>query len=438
MGYENTDATRAHGRWAGKFEILPRCRLESMDDLKVAYTPGVADPCYAIYENPQEVYRLTRKANTVAIVTNGTAILGISAKGPEASIPVMEGKAILFKACGGVDAIPVPIRSTRTEDIVRTIKDISPMYGGIILEDIASPECFEVCRALEADGEFDIPIFHDDQQGTATVTYAALINALELTGRTLARCRIAILGAGAAGIAIARFLKHLGAEDVVLADRRGILSRDRVYEGKDREKKLAAGQTNPRNLSGPVDEALRGADVFIGVSGKDGLGRSEDEPQRVRQAQEKIRLMARGAVVFSMANPIPEIAPDAALAAGAAVAATGSSKFKNQVNNLLAFPGLFRGILDIRAGGVNYEMMAAAAEAIAACAGKATLDRIVPHPLAPQVAPAVARAVAEAGIRTGKARATPPLDKIEADCRAQIERIRECVRWMLDRYEVPV
>ena len=384
------ESLRLHGEWKGKIEVISRVSVKSKDDLSLAYTPGVAQPCLAIQEDYSKSFTLTRRSNLVAVITDGTAVLGLGDIGPEAGMPVMEGKCALFKAFGDVDAFPICIRSKDVDEIVRTIYLISGSFGGINLEDIAAPRCFEIERRLKE--ICDIPIFHDDQHGTAIVVGAALINALKVVGKDIGEVRVVINGAGSAGIAIAKHLMNLGVRHIKMADSTGIL-----YEGRERmnpAKDEMARITNPEKLSGALADAMKGADVFIGVSA----------PHVV--TQDMVRSMAPGPVLFPMSNPVPEIEPDEALAAGAAVVGTGRSDHPNQINNVLVFPGLFRGALDVRASDINEEMKQAASRALAALvpAEKLNASYVLPAAFDPRVGPAVSAAVAQAARDSGVAR----------------------------------
>ena len=384
------ESLRLHGEWKGKIEVISRVSVKSKDDLSLAYTPGVAQPCLAIQEDYSKSFTLTRRSNLVAVITDGTAVLGLGDIGPEAGMPVMEGKCALFKAFGDVDAFPICIRSKDVDEIVRTIYLISGSFGGINLEDIAAPRCFEIERMLKE--ICDIPIFHDDQHGTAIVVGAALINALKVVGKDIGEVRVVINGAGSAGIAIAKHLMNLGVRHIKMADSTGIL-----YEGRERmnpAKDEMARITNPEKLSGALADAMKGADVFIGVSA----------PHVV--TQDMVRSMAPGPVLFPMSNPVPEIEPDEALAAGAAVVGTGRSDHPNQINNVLVFPGLFRGALDVRASDINEEMKQAASRALAALvpAEKLNASYVLPAAFDPRVGPAVSAAVAQAARDSGVAR----------------------------------
>ncbi len=389
MNYRE-ESLKKHAEWRGKIEVVPRVEVDSREKLSLAYTPGVAEPCLAIQKEPEKSFDLTRRWNTVPVITDGTAVLGLGDIGPEAGMPVMEGKCALFKAFGGVDAIPLCIRSKDPDEIVRTIELLSGSFGGINLEDIAAPRCFEIERRLIED--LDIPVFHDDQHGTAVVTAAALHNALKLVGKRIEDVRVVINGAGAAGIAIAKFLLKMKVGDMILCDRQGILC------GGDRKLTDAKAEiallTNRDLRTGSLADAMRLADVFIGVSG----------PNCV--TKEMVRSMRKDAIVFACANPTPEISREDALEAGAAVVGTGSSEKPNQINNVLVFPGLFRGALDVRAKKIDFEMMYAASLAIASSVeeGELTPDRILPYAYEKRAHEAVAAAVARAARETGVAR----------------------------------
>lgn len=384
------ESLKKHYEWKGKLEVSPRVKTDSREALSLAYTPGVAAPCLEIAKDGSKVYDLTRKWNTVAVVTDGSAVLGLGNIGPLAGMPVMEGKCVLFREFAGVDAVPVCLATQDTEEIISTVKNIAPSYGGINLEDISAPRCFEIERRLKE--LCDIPVFHDDQHGTAIVLAAALENALKVVGKELSTARIVINGAGSAGIAIAEFLLAAGAGDIVVCDRAGVLTEDGdVFNSAQT---ALAAKTNPRGVKGTLADAVKEADVFVGVSAKDVLSAN------------MVRSMASGAVVFAMANPSPEIMPDVALAAGARIVATGRSDFPNQINNVLAFPGIFRGALDARASDINEEMQIAAAHALARLVGDDELSEthILPEAFDPRVAPAVARAVKAAAEQSGAAR----------------------------------
>lgn len=385
-------ALKQHEQWQGKLEVVSRAKLETPEDLSVAYTPGVAEPCLKISEDVDLSYKYTRRGNMVAVVTDGTAVLGLGDIGPEAGMPVMEGKCVLFKEFGGVDAFPLCVRSKDVDDIVKTVSLLAGSFGGVNLEDISAPRCFEIERKLKE--TCDIPIFHDDQHGTAVVCAAAMLNALKLTGRKLEEIKVVTSGAGAAGIAIIKLLVSLGLKNVIMCDRIGA-----IYEGREglNAEKVEMAKISNRNMEkGTLAEVIKGADVFIGVSA----------PGTV--TEEMVKTMAPNPILFPMANPVPEIMPDVAKAAGAAVIGTGRSDFPNQINNVLAFPGIFRGTLDVRAKDINDEMKVAAAYAIAGLVSDEELnaDYIIPNPFDKRVAPAVAAAVAKAAKDTGVARIT--------------------------------
>ena len=383
-------ALQQHEKWGGKIEVISRAKLDTPEDLAVAYTPGVAEPCLKIHEDVDLSYKYTRRANMVAVVTDGTAVLGLGDIGPEAGMPVMEGKCVLFKEFGDVDAFPLCVRTKDVDEIVNTVALLAGSFGGVNLEDISAPRCFEIERKLKE--RCDIPIFHDDQHGTAVVTAAALINALKLTGRKLSDVKVVTSGAGAAGIAIIKLLVKLGLKEVIMCDRTGA-----IYEGRDglnAEKQEMAKISNLEKRQGTLADMLVGADVFIGVSA----------PGTV--TEEMVKTMAPNPILFPMANPVPEIMPDLAKKAGAAVVGTGRSDFPNQINNVLAFPGIFRGALDVRAKDINDEMKVAAAYAIAGLIDEKDLtpDYIIPNPFDKRVKEAVSKAVAEAARNTGVAR----------------------------------
>ena len=384
------ESLKLHEQWKGKIEVITRAPLETRDDLSLAYTPGVAQPCLEIQKDVNKSYDLTRRSNLVAVITDGTAVLGLGDIGPEAGMPVMEGKCALFKAFGDVDAIPLCVRSKEVDDIVKTVSLIAGSFGGVNLEDISAPRCFEIERRLKE--ICDIPIFHDDQHGTAVVTLAAMMNALKLTGKKIDEIRVVTSGAGAAGIAIIKLLIAMGLNDVVLCDRKGAIYKGR--DGLNKEKEEMAEITNKQMRKGTLEEVIKGADVFIGVSA----------PGCV--TPEMVKSMAPAPIIFAMANPTPEIMPDLARESGAAVVGTGRSDFPNQINNVLAFPGIFRGALDVRASDINDEMKIAAAKAIADFVkdDELTAEYIIPSALNRDVAAAVAKAVAQAARDTGVAR----------------------------------
>ena len=383
------ESLKLHYQWKGKLETVPKMEVKDREALSLAYTPGVAQPCLEIQKDPDKSYELTGRGNTVAVVTDGTAVLGLGDSGPEAGMPVMEGKCVLFKAFGGVDAVPLCVRSKDVDTIVDTVALLAGSFGGINLEDISAPRCFEIEQKLKQ--RCDIPIFHDDQHGTAVVVLASMLNALKLTGRKLEQIRVVTCGAGAAGTAIVRLLCACGLKDVIMCDKGGA-----VCEG---ESWLTPAQaemakiTNREHRRGTLAEMMVGADVFIGVSA----------PNIV--TEEMVRSMAPNPIVFTMANPVPEIMPDLALAAGAAVVGTGRSDFPNQINNVLAFPGIFRGALDVRASDINDQMKLAAAQALADLVGdRLSPEYIIPEAFDPRVCPAVAAAVARAARESGVAR----------------------------------
>jgi len=385
------ESLKFHYEKRGKIEVVSTVPVKSTRDLSLAYTPGVAQPCLEIQKDERKSYELTRRWNMCLVVTDGSAVLGLGDIGPEAAMPVMEGKCVLFKELGGVDAFPLCINSRDVDEIVRTIYLISGSFGGVNLEDISSPRCFEIEEKLKAC--CDIPIFHDDQHGTAVITLAGLINALKVAGKKMEEVRIVISGAGAAAIAISKLLLSAGAKDITLCDRLGAIYEGRK-EGMNSIKEKIAPVTNLSRKAGSLADVLAGADVFIGVSGPGAL------------TADMVRTMNRDAIVFACANPTPEIFPEEARAGGAAVVATGRSDYPNQINNVLAFPGIFRGAFDVRARDINEEMKMAAAQAIASLIPDEELsaDYIIPAALDPRVVPAVAAAVADAARRTGAAR----------------------------------
>lgn len=384
------EALRLHAEWKGKLDINPKMTISTKDDLSLAYTPGVAAPCLEIEKDINKSYELTGRGNLVAVVTDGTAVLGLGDIGPEAGMPVMEGKCVLFKEFGGVNAIPLCIKSKDVDEIVRTVSLLSGSFGGINLEDIAAPRCFEIEAKLKE--ICDIPVFHDDQHGTAIVTAAALLNAVKLTGKEMGSLRIVINGAGSAGIAIAKLLLNMNFGDIILCDSKGTVYKGRA--GMNAGKEEIAEITNKNKLQGSLADAMKDADIFIGVSA----------PDVVSEAM--VASMAEKSIVLPMANPIPEIMPDKAKAAGAFVVGTGRSDFPNQINNVLAFPGIFRGALDVRATDINEDMKVAAAYAIASMVKEEelTCDYIIPSALNKEVGAAVAKAVAKAAQESGVAR----------------------------------
>ena len=384
------ESLKKHYEWQGKIEVVTRCPINTREDLSLAYTPGVAEPCLEINKDVDKSYELTRRANLVAVITDGTAVLGLGDIGPEAGMPVMEGKCALFKAFADVDAFPLCVKSKDVDEIVRTVELISGSFGGINLEDISAPRCFEIERRLKE--VCDIPVFHDDQHGTAIVVAAALINALKLVKKDMDKVRVVINGAGSAGIAICRHLLDIGLKNITMVDRFGIIARD--MEGLNEAHADIAKVTNAEMLHGKLEDAMKGADVFIGVSA----------PNIV--SEEMIKSMANDAIVFPMANPTPEIMPDKAKAAGARVVGTGRSDFPNQINNVLAFPGIFRGALDCRASCINDEMKVAASYALASLIPESELseENIIASALDKSVASSVAKAVMDAARKTGVAR----------------------------------
>ncbi len=386
----NEESLKKHAEWRGKIETKVRVPVGSREELSLAYTPGVAEPCRKISENVDLSFKLTRRWNTVPVITDGTAVLGLGDIGPEAGMPVMEGKCALFKAFADVDAFPLCIRSKDTEEIIKTIKLLAGSFGGVNLEDISAPRCFEIEQRLKK--ELDIPVFHDDQHGTAIVSAAALLNALRVTGKKMEDVKVAMNGAGAAGIAIAKFLVAFGVKDVIICDSKGI-----ICKGDPRlnaSKQEIAEMTNKERVMGGLAEAMKGADVFVGVSA----------PNCV--TQEMVKSMNADPIVFTCANPIPEIHPDEAKAAGAAVVGTGSSQYNNQINNVLVFPGLFRGALDVRATDISMGMMMAASRAIASVVSDEELskDYILPYAWDKRAHDAVAKAVAEEARKEGLAK----------------------------------
>ena len=383
------ESLRLHGEWKGKIEMVTRVPVKTKDDLSLAYTPGVAQPCLEIQKDINKSYELTRRWNMAAVITDGSAVLGLGDIGPEAGMPVMEGKCVLFKAFGDVDAFPICVKTKDVDEFVETVYNISGSFGGINLEDIAAPRCFEIERKLKE--KCDIPIFHDDQHGTAVITLAGLTNALKVVGKKKEDVKVITSGAGAAAIAITKLLLSAGFRDITMCDRKGA-----IYQGRDGLNWIKTEMAEVTNLSrkaGTLADMLVGADVFIGVSA----------PNTV--TTEMVKTMNKDAIIFACANPTPEIFPDAAKAGGARVISTGRSDYPNQINNVLAFPGIFRGAFDVRASDINEEMKVAAAEALAGLVGdELSEDYIIPAAFDPRVGPAVAKAVAEAARRSGVAR----------------------------------
>lgn len=385
------ESLKKHYEWKGKLETVPKMTIKTKDDLSLAYTPGVAQACLEIQKDPEKSYLLTGRGNLVAVVTDGTAVLGLGDIGPEAGMPVMEGKCVLFKTFGGVDAIPLCVKSKDVDEIVNTVALLEGSFGGINLEDIAAPRCFEIEKKLKE--RCSIPIFHDDQHGTAVVVLAAVLNALRLVKKDISEIRAVMNGAGAAGIAIAKLLMSKGLKNITLCARKGALCEGEEWMNPAQQE--IAKITNREHKRGTLADVIRGADLFIGVSA----------PNTV--TPDMVRSMAKDPLLFPMANPVPEIMPDLAVAAGAAVVGTGRSDFPNQINNVLAFPGIFRGALDVRASDINEEMKLAAAQALSDLVSENELspEYILPLPFDPRVAPAVAKAVAEAARKSGVARA---------------------------------
>ncbi|KSU87627.1 NAD-dependent malic enzyme [Priestia flexa] len=385
------EALHMHRINKGKLESKSKIPVRNAQDLSLAYSPGVAEPCKEIYDDVNNVYEYTMKGNMVAVVSDGTAVLGLGNIGPEAALPVMEGKAVLFKSFAGVDAFPICLKTTDIDQIVETVKLLEPTFGGVNLEDIAAPNCFEIEERLKK--ETNIPIFHDDQHGTAIVTVAGLVNALKLANKKMSEVKVVANGAGAAGIAIIKLLHRYGVRDIIMCDSKGPVYEGRSF-GMNQVKDEVAAYTNRQKVTGTLEDALSGADVFIGVSVEGAL------------TKEMIQKMNEDPIVFAMANPMPEIMPDEAKSAGVRVIGTGRSDFPNQVNNVLAFPGIFRGALDVRATHINEQMKIAAVEAIASLISSDDLheDYVIPAPFDTRVAPAVAAAVAKAAMETGVAR----------------------------------
>ena len=385
----NEKALELHEKWNGKLDTVSKVQVKTREDLALAYTPGVAEPCKVIAKDPEAAYRYTIKSNTVAVVSDGSAVLGLGNIGPLAAMPVMEGKAVLFKEFGGINAFPICLDTQDTEEIIETVVRIAPAFGGINLEDISAPRCFEIEERLKK--LLNIPVFHDDQHGTAVVVLAAVMNALKCVGKKLGDCTVAISGAGSAGSAIAKLLHAGGAGDIIMSDRQGIICKGQELSTAFEE---LADFTNSGRRTGTLADAMKGADVFIGVSAGGIV------------SPEMVASMAKDAVVMAMANPTPEIMPDEALSAGAAVVGTGRSDYPNQINNVLAFPGIFRGALDVRASNINESMKLAAAKAIAGLVSESELstEYIIPEAFDPRVGKAVAAAVAEAARNSKVAR----------------------------------
>lgn len=384
------ESLKLHYGWNGKIEVISRVPINSSEDLALAYTPGVAEPCLEVQKDINKSYELTRRNNLVAVITDGTAVLGLGDIGPEAGMPVMEGKCALFKAFGDVDAFPLCVKSKDVDEIVNTVYLISGSFGGINLEDISAPRCFEIERKLKE--KCDIPIFHDDQHGTAIIVAAGLLNALKITGKKIDEIKVVMNGAGAAGIAIAKHLMNMGVKYITMCDSKGIICKG--DERLNAVKREMAEITNLEHKTGKLADAMKGADVFLGISAAGCV------------SEEMVKSMNKDAIIFAMANPTPEIMPDLAKKAGAAVVGTGRSDFPNQINNVLAFPGIFRGALDCRASDINEEMKIAASYALASIIDESELnaDYILPHAFDPRVGKAVAKAVKKAAIESGVAR----------------------------------
>ncbi len=375
----NEKALKLHEEWRGKLETVSKTPVKTREDLALAYTPGVAEPCKVIAQDKEAAYTYTWKSNTVAVVSDGSAVLGLGNIGPHAAMPVMEGKAVLFKEFGGVNAVPICLDTQDTEEIIKTVTYLAPGFGGINLEDISAPRCFEIEERLKA--TLDIPVFHDDQHGTAIVVLAGIINALKVVNKKKEDCRVVMNGAGSAGVAIAKLLLTYGFPDVILCNRSGIISKD--TPGMNWMQQKMAEVTNPQNLTGTLTDAIKGADIFVGVSAANTV------------TPDMVSSMNRDAIIFALANPVPEIMPDVAKAAGARIVGTGRSDFPNQINNVVAFPGIFKGALEGRAPQITEEMKLAAAHAIAGLVPEETLseDNIMPEPFNPKVAEVVAEAV---------------------------------------------
>ena len=383
-------AMEKHAEWAGKIEVVSRAKVENVDDLSIAYTPGVAEPCLAIKENPELSYTLTRRHNMVAVITDGSAVLGLGNIGPVAGMPVMEGKCVLFKEFGNVDAFPICVDSQDVDEFVNAVALISKSFGGINLEDIGAPRCFEIEQKLKE--RCDIPVFHDDQHGTAVVVLSGIRNALKLTGKKPEECSVVMSGAGAAGTAIAKLLLTAGFKDITMRNIDGVISSEKTYD--DPSLTELASLTNPNHKDGSLADIIKGADIFIGVSAPGLL------------TEEMIKTMNKDAIIFAMANPVPEVMPEIALAAGARVIATGRSDYPKQINNVLAFPGIFRGALDVRASDINDEMMLAASDAISKLVTEEDLANgiIIPSAFNKGVVESIAKAVADAAVKSGVAR----------------------------------
>ena len=383
-------AMEKHAEWAGKIEVVSRAKVENVDDLSIAYTPGVAEPCLAIKENPELSYTLTRRHNMVAVITDGSAVLGLGNIGPVAGMPVMEGKCVLFKEFGNVDAFPICVDSQDVDEFVNAVALISKSFGGINLEDIGAPRCFEIEQKLKE--RCDIPVFHDDQHGTAVVVLSGIRNALKLTGKKPEECSVVMSGAGAAGTAIAKLLLTAGFKDITMRNIDGVISSEKTYD--DPSLTELASLTNPNHKDGSLADIIKGADIFIGVSAPGLL------------TEEMIKTMNKDAIIFAMANPVPEVMPEIALAAGARVIATGRSDYPNQINNVLACPGIFRGALDVRASDINDEMMLAASDAISKLVTEEDLANgiIIPSAFNKGVVESIAKAVADAAVKSGVAR----------------------------------
>ncbi|MFW5999065.1 MAG: NAD(P)-dependent malic enzyme [Halanaerobiaceae bacterium] len=404
------EALKLHRVHRGKLRVESKVRVSDEHDLSLAYSPGVAEPCLEIEQDREQIFALTNKANFVAVVTDGSAVLGLGDIGPDASMPVMEGKAVLFKEFGGVDAFPVCLDVEGPDDLIATVRKMAPVFGGVNLEDIKAPRCFYIEERLKE--VLDIPVFHDDQHGTAIITLAGLINSLKLVEKEIKEIKVVVSGAGAAGVSIIELLRAEGVEDIIVLDSKGVLHEGR--ENLNESKKELARLTNKDNLSGQLEDVIGGSDVFIGVSVADLL------------TGEMVESMAEDPIIFAMANPDPEIRPELAHKAGAAVIGTGRSDYPNQVNNVLAFPGIFRGALDVRAREINMEMKQAAAYALAdLVTDELAADYVIPKPFDERVGPAVAAAVAEAAVETGVARIEKNYDTELAEARARMQNLEE-------------